>query len=455
MATGSIKISNLPDLTPVPFNTDLVGVDCNTSITHKVSLSEVRNTLKQTFVQNAQTASMLQPYVLTAQTASMLQPYVLTANTASMLQPYVLTAQTSSMLQPYVLTANTASMLQPYVLTAQTASMLEPYVLTAQTASMLEPYVLTADTASMLQPYVLNSQTESFATTGSNTFIGNQIISGSIEFGDGSLIQSVSASSGDGYGLTTMLLKPNTTYASDQYIILDPTAPNHIHIRAGGTIDNSNAELYLGGETGNVKIGSGINPNVYIASSGSNWAFENSGILKLNNGLGEIYADNNDLSVRIGNAPQNVAPNAQIILGGPTEVFKVKFGPPLREWSFMGNGDFNLTGSINGATNLVTNSQTGSMLSPYLLSSETGSFVTNSQTSSFVTNGQTSSFVTNSQTGSMLSPYLLSSQTGSFVTNTQTGSFVKSTSATSIEVMTSASYAAITPVSGTIYIIQG
>jgi hypothetical protein len=168
MATGSIKISNLPDLTPVPFNTDLVGVDCNTSITHKVSLSEVRNTLKQTFVQNAQTASMLQPYVLTAQTASMLQPYVLNAQTASMLQPYVLTANTASMLQPYVLTANTASMLQPYVLTAQTAS--------------------------MLQPYVLNSQTESFATTGSNTFIGNQIIVGNVTFPSGSFISTTDES---------------------------------------------------------------------------------------------------------------------------------------------------------------------------------------------------------------------------------------------------------------------
>jgi hypothetical protein len=97
MATGSIKISELPALTPVPFNTEFVGVDCNTNITHRVELTEIRDTLKTTFVQNAQTASMLQPYVLTASTASMLQPYVLTASTASMLRPYVLTASTASM----------------------------------------------------------------------------------------------------------------------------------------------------------------------------------------------------------------------------------------------------------------------------------------------------------------------------------------------------------------------
>jgi hypothetical protein len=78
------------------------------------------------------------------------------------------------------------------------------------------------------------------------------------------------------------------------------------------------------------------------------------GILKLNNGLGEIYADDENYSVRIGTSAENVAPNAQIILGIGNETLKIKAGPPLREWTFGENGNFNLTGSINGARNLPT-----------------------------------------------------------------------------------------------------
>ena len=96
--------------------------------------------------------------------------------------------------------------------------------------------------------------TSSFATTGSNNFIGNQTISGSISFGDGSLVQSLSASSGDGNGYTTLEIKPDISLGSDQYVVLDPTAPNHIHIRAGGTIDQSNADLYIGGEKRNIIV---------------------------------------------------------------------------------------------------------------------------------------------------------------------------------------------------------
>jgi hypothetical protein len=84
------------------------------------------------------------------------------------------------------------------------------------------------------------------------------------------------------------------------------------------------------------------------------------GLIKLNNEYGEIYVDADSGSVRIGTAAENVAPNAQIILGGPDQILKIVSGPPLREWTFESNGDFNLsgsinlTGSINGALNLAT-----------------------------------------------------------------------------------------------------
>ena len=79
------------------------------------------------------------------------------------------------------------------------------------------------------------------ATTGDITFDGVQIIGAGTE-------------SGDGYGLGTIELVPDGNIASDQYVIIDPTAPNHIHLRAGGEQDNSNAHIYIGGEKNNIEV---------------------------------------------------------------------------------------------------------------------------------------------------------------------------------------------------------
>ena len=54
------------------------------------------------------------------------------------------------------------------------------YLSVGSTSSMLSPYLLISSTSSMLSPYLLVSQTGSFATTGSNIFKGNQIISGAL-----------------------------------------------------------------------------------------------------------------------------------------------------------------------------------------------------------------------------------------------------------------------------------
>lgn len=59
--------------------------------------------------------------------------------------------------------------------------------------------------------------------------------------------------SGDGFGLSTISITPDVNTNDDRYIIIDPTTPNHIHIRAGGNIDESNAELIFGGEKANIK----------------------------------------------------------------------------------------------------------------------------------------------------------------------------------------------------------
>jgi len=167
---------------------------------------------------------------------------------------------------------------------------------TAQTASFVTAsnvrgtvtsasYALTASYA-MNGGGGVNINTGSFATTGSNTFRGNQTISGSINFGDGSLIQSVSQSSGDGLGASTLQLNPDENLGTDQYIVLDPTSPNHIHIRAGGTIDSSSAYLYLGGEKANVvvrNLDNSFNDKYWVqinsqtGSTQSTWVFDDNG----------------------------------------------------------------------------------------------------------------------------------------------------------------------------------
>ena len=69
------------------------------------------------------------------------------------------------------------------------------------------------------------------ANTGDITFDGIQII-------------------GDG----TMELVPDASLNSDQYLVIDPTAPDHIHIRAGGAIDASTADIIIGGENTNLLV---------------------------------------------------------------------------------------------------------------------------------------------------------------------------------------------------------
>jgi hypothetical protein len=162
------------------------------SVTASMLQPYVLNTATSSFITNAQTSSMLQPYVLTSSTSSMLLPYVLNANTSS----FVTNAQTASMLLPYVLTSVTASMLEPYVLNASTGS----FITSAQTSSMTVLSSSFATTASYISPTfisasaassgfgsipietdpVFTSVSASLATTGSNTFYGNQTIIGNL-----------------------------------------------------------------------------------------------------------------------------------------------------------------------------------------------------------------------------------------------------------------------------------
>lgn len=98
------------------------------------------------------------------------------------------------------------------------------------------------------------------------------------------------ADAGDDSGLDTIKLIPDAAlhfndgnYGNDQHLIIDPTAPNHIHIRAGGTIDNSNASLFLGGENSHIQVESGENPPVYVRANSNTWTFHTHGLLQVPN----------------------------------------------------------------------------------------------------------------------------------------------------------------------------
>ena len=99
----------------------------------------------------------------------------------------------------------------------------------------------------------------------------------------------------------TLELIPSNNYGSgvnDQYIVLDPTTPNHIHIRAGGNIDESTAELYLGGDQTNVNV-SDTTKEIYIRANNLHvWTFGEDGVLNLpgaitSNSTGIVTVDDN------------------------------------------------------------------------------------------------------------------------------------------------------------------
>jgi len=100
----------------------------------------------------------------------------------------------------------------------------------------------------------------------------------------GNLIATTAVSDGFyGNAGAVLNLYPNQSYAAsgNQYIVIDPTNPNHIHLRAGGTIDASTAELFLGGENTTVNV-SDNTKEVYIRANNINAAtFANNGTLSV------------------------------------------------------------------------------------------------------------------------------------------------------------------------------
>lgn len=130
----------------------------------------------------------------------------------------------------------------------------------------------------------LNAFNDVDITTGDGSNFWKFEHDGTLDFPGGGSIQNPQNTSGDGLGAPTLKINPASYLGTDQYIVLDPTQPNHIHIRPGGNIDESSAELILGGEKANVKV-TDYNHSVQINSHNSemdyyyNWSFGNDGVL--------------------------------------------------------------------------------------------------------------------------------------------------------------------------------
>ena len=146
------------------------------------------------------------------------------------------------------------------------------------------------------------------ANTGDITFNGVQII------GAGN-------ASSDGLNAGTMQLVPDANLGTDQYLIIDPTAPNHIHIRPGGTLDGSTADLIMGGENTNVLVsdtGEYVDIRTTSGETTNIWRFGSDGVLSgpamsglfvssLINSDGDLYLGSSDNNVILNPGPENSA----------------------------------------------------------------------------------------------------------------------------------------------------
>ena len=134
----------------------------------------------------------------------------------------------------------------------------------------------------------------------------------------GAQIVSQPNSSGDGSGFSTLELVPDGGLETDQYIMIDPTGPNHIHVRAGGTPDDSSADLFLGAELNNVQV-SDQSREVTVRTRGEDTTYT---ALNVNYSSGESFVLSMATEIAEGDSVivNDISyPIANLVLNSPTE----------------------------------------------------------------------------------------------------------------------------------------
>jgi len=127
--------------------------------------------------------------------------------------------------------------------------------------------------------------------------------------GGNSVIQSIANSSLDptNPNVSTMTLTPDANY-NGQALVLDPTAPGHIHLRSpayGSNIDEPLANLFLGGEQTAFEVTQGANSVARIHSGNLTWTFSNSSGASVIDLPGESYIRSNQDTVNIQSVDAN------------------------------------------------------------------------------------------------------------------------------------------------------
>ena len=180
------------------------------------------------------------------------------------------------------------------------------------------------------------------ANTGDITFDGIQII------GAGN-------ASGDGLNAGTIELIPDANLNSDQYLIIDPTSPNHIHIRAGGTQDASTSDLIIGAENTNLLVsdtGDYVDIRTTSASAYTNlWRFSSDGYIS-GPAMGGLFVSgilngDNDLWLSSGSS-------VVISSGEGMGVFLENQDDPDNQVATLGDLPTGASGSFTTATHSVT-----------------------------------------------------------------------------------------------------
>ena len=97
-------------------------------------------------------------------------------------------------------------------------------------------------------------------------------------------LSSITTSEIDGRN-NKLVIKPNPNLGTDQYVVIEPTGSTDIHIRAGGDIDASSSELFIGGENTYLKVSDSAD-SVYVKTTDIDnnqllWTFNNLGTLTL------------------------------------------------------------------------------------------------------------------------------------------------------------------------------
>jgi len=213
---------------------------------------------------------------------------------------------------------------------------------------------------------------------------------GNLILADGnSIITSVANSSLDpnNANVSTMVFTPDQNYTS-QSLVIDPTGPSHIHLRApGANIDEPDANIFLGGEDSSFEVGyyNGAAPNLFVHSGGNTWTFDTTGILVFPRDTGpnttdpiltitgganpkilsedasetgpanlEITALNTIFTGSSGSAIKIYPDDGEVASDGNLQIWANSGGNTEYSWTFGTDGTLTLPGNlvINGLTNV-------------------------------------------------------------------------------------------------------